>query len=76
MSDSYGAMINSCGSLAGQVDDKICEMQANADDPKALLENSLELMQLQQRMTTMTESFTKAMKANTDAQKAAITSMA
>lgn len=42
---------------------------------KEMIEQSMKLMQQQQRLSIMSESFTKAMKANFDAAKSAITNM-
>ena len=73
---SYSSFISDIGSAQSDVNTTMEAMQANADDPEKLLELSMELMQQQQKLTTMTESFTKAMKAMTDACKSAITNMA
>jgi hypothetical protein len=75
---TYGGFISACGTAQCKVNGLMEDMQKPeiSEDPSALLTTSLKLMQAQQQLTTMTESFTKAMKANTDAQKAAINSMA
>jgi hypothetical protein len=75
---TYGGFISACGTAQGKVTGLMDQMQdpSISEKPELLLETSLKLMQAQQQLTTMTESFTKAMKANTDAQKAAINSMA
>jgi hypothetical protein len=73
---SYSGFINAAMGAQTDVTDLMSKMEQVKDDPSALLGTSLKLMEAQQRLTTMTESFTKSMKACTDAQKAAINSMA
>jgi hypothetical protein len=48
---------------------------AGIDDPAVMLTKSFELMKEQQKLTIMSESFNKTMKASHDAQKEAIKSM-
>ena len=71
---SYDSMISAIGSQSQIVNDKM-ESLAGIKDPKKLLEASMQLMKEQQRLTIMSEGFTKTMKANHDAAKSAITNM-
>jgi len=71
---TYGSMIDACSAAQGTVTQKMNFMKG-AEDPKDILKYSLEMMEAQQKMTTLTEGFTKAMKANTDGVKSGINSM-
>jgi uncharacterized membrane protein (DUF106 family) len=57
---------------AGDVNKLLDEIKNATDDPAEMLKLSMDLMVAQQKLTIMSDSFSKAMRANTDAQKAAI----
>jgi len=67
--------IQNIGAAQGEVE-KCLNGLKDAKTPEQRIEASIALMAAQQKLTTLTESFTKTMKAHTDAQKAAITNMA
>lgn len=72
-----GGMIGSIGGQAGSVNglmNKLMDPEI-LNDPAKMIQTSMELMRAQQKLTTMSEGFTKSMKAATDAAKAAITNM-
>jgi hypothetical protein len=71
---SFDAMIGAIGGQQGKVTELMDGLQ-NCEDPGQMLEKSMQLMQEQQKLTIMSEGFTKTMKAHHDAQKSAITNM-
>jgi hypothetical protein len=71
---SYDSIIGSIADQSGKVNEMMTEL-GKVDDPKKMIKASMELMQEQQKLTIMSESFTKTMKANHDAAKSAITNM-
>ena len=71
---SFDAMIGAIGGQQSKLTD-LMDSLAGIEDPGQMLEKSLQLMQEQQKLTIMSEGFTKTMKAHHDAQKAAITNM-
>jgi hypothetical protein len=77
MALDIGGFIGQIGNAQGEVDKYMTIMsdEATQNDPAKMMECSMNLMRAQQKLTIMSEGFTKAMKANTDAQKAAITNM-
>jgi hypothetical protein len=74
MSFDASSIIGSIGSKQSSVNDMM-EGLAGIDDPAVMLTKSFELMKEQQKLTIMSESFNKTMKASHDAQKEAIKSM-
>jgi hypothetical protein len=72
---TYESLRNACVDQSAKVKD-LMDAMGETDDPSEMLNLSLKLMEEQQMLTTLTESFTKAMKANTDEMKSAINSMA
>lgn len=71
---SFDGMIEAIGVQQGLVSGTIEEMKGDIDAAK-MLELSLTLMEQQQKLTIMSDSFSKTMKAHTDSQKAAINNM-
>jgi hypothetical protein len=71
---TFDAMIGAIGNQQTEVT-KLMKSLQNIEDPGEMLAASLNLMQEQQKLTIMSEGFTKTMKAHHDAQKAAITNM-
>ncbi|MEJ2643247.1 MAG: hypothetical protein P8010_27220 [Desulfosarcinaceae bacterium] len=72
-----GGFIGKIGDAQGDVNGWMNELSSDKaqNDPAYMMECSMNLMRAQQKLTIMSEGFTKAMKANTDAQKAAVTNM-
>jgi hypothetical protein len=77
MAFDIGGFIGKIGDAQGNVDELMTKMTSEEaqNDPAKMLEYSMELMRAQQKLTILSEGFTKTMKAVTDAQKAAITNM-
>lgn len=77
MSFDISGFIGKIGDAQGSVDKLMTALSTDEvqNNPAEMMNISMELMRANQRLTIMSESFTKAMKANTDAQKAAITNM-
>jgi hypothetical protein len=77
MALDIGGFIGKIGDAQGSVDKfmNLMTSEEAQNDPAKMLEYSMELMRAQQKLTIMSEGFTKTMKANTDAQKAAIDNM-
>jgi uncharacterized protein YeaO (DUF488 family) len=77
MSFDVNGAISGIGKQAGNVDTWMGKLMESdtLNDPEKMIQASMQLMKEQQKLTTMTESFTKSMKANHDAAKAAITNM-
>jgi hypothetical protein len=71
---SYDSIITGIANQSGKVNGMMTNL-SEIDDPKELIDASMRLMQEQQKLTVMSESFTKTMKANHDAAKSAITNM-
>jgi hypothetical protein len=76
---SFDGMIEAIGVQQGLVSGTIKEMKGGDEgaevDAAKMLELSLTLMEQQQKLTIMSDSFSKTMKAHTDSQKAAINNM-
>jgi hypothetical protein len=77
MAFDIGGFIGNIQGAQNKVDGLMTDLSSDAaqNDPGLMMKYSMELMRANQRLTIMSESFTKTMKANTDAQKAAITNM-
>lgn len=72
---SFDGMIEAIGVQQGLVSGTIEEMKKDDVDAAKMLTLSLTLMEQQQKLTIMSDSFSKTMKAHTDSQKAAINNM-
>ena len=77
MSFDISGFIGKIGDAQGDVDELMKALSSDdiQNKPAEMMKISMELMRANQKLTIMSESFTKTMKANTDAQKAAITNM-
>lgn len=72
---NVNGFIEGIGTQQGEVSRLMNALSEENVSTEDMLKLSMELMVAQQKLTIMTDSFSKTMKANTDAQKAAVQNM-